>query len=151
MEITWEGLRQMEPGTILHDVFEDGLRFIIVRGPASLCAYIGLPKEHPLAGHSYDDLPVTAHGGLTFARLGDDKPWPKGYYWYGWDFAHSGDYCFSNDEAYIQALGHDHSKEKKWLVEDVIKESWETLYDFKHLMSMAERIASRAKRGASDV
>jgi len=56
-------------GTIVHDVFDEGLRFIIMRGPLHWCGYIGIPKDHPLAGFSYDDISlISAHGGLTFAE-----------------------------------------------------------------------------------
>ena len=91
--MNWEELKQKEVGAILHDEFDEGLRFIIMRGPASLCAYVGVPLDHPLAGHSYGDLPMEAHGGLTYADKGEGK-WPEGFFWYGWDYAHYGDYAF---------------------------------------------------------
>ena len=90
---TWEELKELKSGTILYDEYDEGLRFIVMRGPPALCGYVGVPESHPLAGHSYDDLPVEAHGGLTFGQKGDGR-WPEGYFWYGWDYAHSGDYCF---------------------------------------------------------
>lgn len=32
------------------------------------CGYVGVPPEHPWAGHTYDsDVEVDVHGGLTFA------------------------------------------------------------------------------------
>lgn len=30
--------------------------------------YVLLPKEHPYHGKHYDEIPVTVHGGLTFAN-----------------------------------------------------------------------------------
>ena len=57
-----------EVGRIVFDKFEDGIRFIVMRGPASWCAYVGIPNDHPLAGFDYDSLAdINAHGGLTFA------------------------------------------------------------------------------------
>lgn len=144
MELTWEQISEKENGTIVHDVFEDGVRHIIMRGPASLCAYIGVPSDHPLAGFGYDELPIIAcHGGLTFARDASDEPgktWPEGYYWYGWDYAHCNDYCFYYDMDDLKGQGHDHSKEKKWLVQDVIADSQDALYDFRQLIRLAAKI-----------
>ncbi len=79
-------------GTVYIDYYEGGLRVIILRGPCSLCAYIGVSENHPLAGHHYDDVPIeAAHGGLTYGRSGDGRYLQVGYWWYGWDYCHSGD------------------------------------------------------------
>ena len=133
-EHTWEELKALEVGTIVHDEIGEGLRFIIMRGPASLCAYIGMTKDHPLAGWSYDDIPISAHGGLTFAGKGDDFR-PKDMYWYGWDYTHSGDYNFYDYN----------TKGKKWLVKDVIDDCKRgTLYEAKKLMRLVEHIYNKA-------
>jgi len=136
-DMTWEQIKEEKSGTILRDVFDEGVRFIVMRGPASLCAYVGIPLAHPLAGRSYDDLPVRAHGGLTFASEGRDT-WPKDFYWYGWDYAHAGDYSFGDD--YFIGTDLENKTEKKWLVQDVIEDSQKTLYDFKQLVHLAEEI-----------
>lgn len=127
-------------GEIVHDVFDEGLRFIVMRGPASWCGYVGVPKEHPLAGFGYDDISfIEAHGGLTFAS-GGQKEWPEGYYWYGWDYAHAGDKTsFRNEWRGVL----DSDDDKDWTVEEVIKDSWTTLYQFKQLMRFAEKIAAK--------
>lgn len=128
-----------EVGRIVFDKFEDGLRFIILRGPASFCAYVGVPKDHPLAGFDYDDLMgVSAHGGLTYAGNGITGS-PDGYYWYGWDYAHAGDvsvydYKYSKDSI---------SEEHDWTVAEIVKDSWDTLYDFKKLLKLAEKIKAK--------
>ncbi len=88
---TWEDIVAAEGGKIFKDIFDEGVRFIIMKGGSSLCGYVGIPIDHPLAGFDYDDLPIEAHGGLTFSAKGH-KHWPEGYWWYGWDYAHSGDY-----------------------------------------------------------
>ena len=138
--MAWEQIKNKDIGTILYDVFEGGVRFIVMRGPSSLCAYVGIPSEHPLAGYDYDDISVRAHGGLTFASEGGDT-WPKGFYWYGWDYSHSGDYSFSDD--YFKETDLENKTDKKWLVEDVIEDSWETIYDFERLVGLAEKIRER--------
>jgi hypothetical protein len=145
-EMTWEELKKLESGTILHDAFDEGIRFIVMRGPSSLCAYVGIPLEHPLAGHSYDDLPVEAHGGLTYAGKGD-KWRPEGFYWYGWDYSHAGDWSFYQDKLPVSlTIGTD----KKWLVEDVIKDSWEAIWDFKKLVKLAKQIKGTKAEGRED-
>jgi len=137
--MTWEELKAKPIGTILHDVFEEGVRFIVMRGPFALCGYVGIPSEHPLAGHDYDNIPVEAHGGLTFGAEGDGLR-PKGFYWYGWDYGHAGDYCF-HDDTFPTELRIE--SDKKWLLEDVIEDSWDALYDFRKLVQLAEKISRR--------
>ncbi len=127
-------------GKIVHDVFEDGLRFIIMRGPASFCAYVGIPIDHPLAGYGYDMLPINAHGGLTFASEGGKQTWPEGYYWYGWDYVHVGDVSvYEHDKRF----GSPREGGKDWTIKEIISDSWSALYDFKNLMKLSEAIAKK--------
>jgi hypothetical protein len=141
---TWEEVKQAKPGEIFHDEHKDGLRFIVMRGPMHLCAYVGLPSGHPLAGHSYDDLPIHVHGGLTFGREGDGKQWPGGFFWYGWDYGHAGDYATTYDDAGWTTLAS--SNYRKWTTPDVIQDSWPALYDFAQLVKLSESIVSRKYR-----
>jgi hypothetical protein len=136
--MTWEELKELKVGTILHSELNEGLKFIIVRGPSSLCAYIGLPLNHPLAGHNYNLLPINCHCGLTYS--GTDVCKDEGLWWYGWDYGHSGDYNFYYDDI---GLG-DHNK--KWLVEDVKKDSWSALYDMEKLRTLAEQIFMKSHK-----
>ncbi|OGK35114.1 hypothetical protein A3F59_02670 [Candidatus Roizmanbacteria bacterium RIFCSPHIGHO2_12_FULL_38_13] len=131
-----------EIGRIVYDVFDEGIRFIIMRGPYHWCAYIGIPVEHPLAGMSYDDMSINAHGGLTFSAKGGGKKkneedilWPEGYWWYGWDYGHSGDY--SHFEHRPEKMMED---DKDWTIDEVIKDSMDTIYDFKKLLKLAGKI-----------
>lgn len=135
---SWEELFQMEGGTIIKDWFDEGVRCLIIRGPNSLCAYVGVPIDHPLAGKDYDDVPLDCHGGLTFAGQGAGQPWPKGWYWYGWDYAHSGDYCFFYDKPPFIGSRYDHLDCKKWGIKDVIDDMWHSVYQFKKLMKLVE-------------
>ena len=127
-----------EVGRIVYDKFDEGLRFIIKRGPFSWCAYIGITKDHPLAGMGYDDISfIPAHGGLTFAGEGkEESSLSANYYWYGWDYAHAGDVTVYNKQYKIPTAPED----KDWTVDEVIKDSWETLSDFKQLVKLAEKI-----------
>ncbi len=135
----YEDIKAKEIGTILYDEFSEGIRFIIMRGPCSLCAYVGIPLAHPLAGYSYDDLPVDCHGGLTFASEGRGA-WPAGYFWYGWDYAHAGDYSFFDDDYSPD------SQNKKWTVEEVKEDSWSAIYDFNKLLRLSEAIRNKLRK-----
>ena len=124
-----------EIGTIVYDVFDEGIRFIIKKSSWHWCGYIGIPLDHPLAGFNYEDLDfISAHGGLTFASSGSDK-WPEGYYWYGWDYGHAGDYCH-----YDIKIDNMIESEKDWTIKEVIEDSRDTLYEFKKLIRLAEKI-----------
>ncbi|MEE9510418.1 MAG: hypothetical protein V3V81_07990 [Candidatus Bathyarchaeia archaeon] len=140
---SFEDIAKDEMGTIYYDKFDEGVRFIVMRGPVSLCGYVGIPAKHPLAGHNYDDLPIEAHGGLTFSQRGKggEDHWPRGYWWYGWDYAHSGDYAFYDlkDPSWK-------TDEKKWVVKEVIDDSWDALYGFKKLMRLAEEIYNKSRK-----
>jgi len=145
MNERWEVL-DMEVGKVLYDAYHEGIRVLVMRGPSSLCAYCGVPSKHPLAGHSYNDLSIGVHGGLTFSREGKaglvpiPNKWPEGFYWYGWDYAHSGDRC-AYDYKYNRPLN---PREKEWTVKEVVEEARWAAYDFAQLMKLAEVIATRA-------
>lgn len=135
--VTFEEARAAKTGTIFIDRWDDGLRFVVLSGPVALCAYIGVPVAHPLAGHSYEILPVEAHGGLTYA--GEDmKELPSEMYWYGWDYAHCGDFCFYDSE------DGSHAKDKRWTPSEVDGDSWLTISQFHKLVKLTETVARRA-------
>lgn len=65
------------------------------------CGYVGLPPGHPHHGADYDDVPVSVHGGLTYADLcaeGEDEAYgichvplpgrPDAVWWLGFDCSH---------------------------------------------------------------
>lgn len=141
-ETTWDAVRAAAVGTIFIDRWEDGLRFVVLRGPGSCCAYIGVPKTHPLAGMSYDDLPVECHGGLTYGSAGGptDALKEAGLHWYGWDYAHSGDTSTYPELDGFAAC----NSERQWLPQDVDRDSWSALYSFKKLMKIAEAANAKA-------
>ena len=92
-------------------------RALILQGPnGSPNAYVGVPEDSLLAGKSYDDMPLDVHGGLTFASEGHG-PWPKGWFWYGWDYSHAGDFL-----AFAPHLGG-----RQWTVEDIEAETREAM------------------------
>src|SRR3972149_9521935 len=67
------------------------VKYQVMRGPVSLCAYVGVPMDHSLAYQKYQDIDLDCHGGLTFSQVGDGIKWEAGYWWLGWDYAHFGD------------------------------------------------------------
>jgi hypothetical protein len=127
----FETCKAAKTGTIFLDRFDEGVRFLIMRGPCSLCAYLGIPEAHPLAGKSYDDLPVQCHGGLTFAGKSSGS-FPEGFFWYGWDYAHCGDQAMYDSGR---------TGETAWDVAMVEDDSWSAIYEFKKLVKLAESIA----------
>jgi len=132
-------------GTIVFDEFDEGLRFIIMRGPYHWCAYIGIPLEHPLSGFFYGDLNIDCHCGLTFSsigggeRYGKPDPRPEGYWWYGWDYGHLGDKSFYGTGKEYEFL----ENSKNWTIGEVKKDSWKAKYDFKKLMKLSEKIKAK--------
>lgn len=95
LDKTFGELVKDKPGTIYWQGEVNGYRGLIQRGGASVCAYLGLPKDHPLAGADVDEIDLPVHGGLTFASWGDGEGgWEKDLYWIGWDYGHLGDINF---------------------------------------------------------
>jgi len=94
---SFEDLAKLESGTVLEDAVFEKVRYLIMRGPCSLTAYLGVPLGCAYAGQKYDDIPIEVHGGFTFAEYGKDgTSWSEGYYWIGWDYAHAWDAVFYN-------------------------------------------------------
>jgi hypothetical protein len=137
---TWGEVVAAPVGHIFVDRHEDGVRFLIMRGPAALCAYVGIPESHPLAGHSYDDVPLQCHGGLTFAAKGE-KMWHAGWYWYGWDYGHAGDRSVYSDLHPLQGFADFERTETRWTPKMVDEDAWDALYGFKKLARLAEKTA----------
>lgn len=140
----WEVL-DLAVGQVVHDSYVDGVRVLVMRGPSALCAYCGVPSKHPLAGHSYDNLAVDCHGGLTYASEGKEgSGWPEGFYWYGWDYSHSGDRSTHDYKDYMLSKFPLSNDEKEWTIKEVVDEARWVAYDFARLMRLAEAIASKA-------
>ena len=130
-------------GCIVKDWYEDGVRRLILNMKGShFTQYIGIPKGHPLAGFSYDDIPLNCHYGLTFSGEGEGKLTAKDFYWYGWDYAHSGDYTYfekmKNDKLFKKS-----NNEKDWTFKEVIEDGRDVVYDFKRLIKLSERITNK--------
>jgi hypothetical protein len=115
-----------------------------MRGPAAWCAYLGVPKDHPLAGFGYDNIPLSCHGGLTYANEGTGKYLSEDRYWYGWDYGHAGDkFGFEDPKARAISDSFPHENERQWTADEVKVEALDAMWDFKILMKLAEQISSK--------
>lgn len=78
---------------ILHEGMYEGFFYRIVSYGAWPCAYVRIPKGHPMYGKGTDalwDFAVLPHGGFTFSGIQKREP---GSGWFvGWDYSHAGDY-----------------------------------------------------------
>jgi hypothetical protein len=125
---------QKERGELLAEIdTEIGVKGIVLRGGPSLCAYIGIPKWHPLAGLDYNDIPLDVHGGLTFGDLGDGEMRPAEYFWYGWDYGHAGDLCFYDVQFAHLLPGRLHRDEHPWTPTEVTDELKAAMIEFRWL------------------
>jgi hypothetical protein len=78
-----------------------GFPLLATRGPGGhWCGYVAVPPGHPWHGKDYNDVPMEAHGGLTYADACQGKichiPKPgesDDVWWFGFDCAHLGDYA----------------------------------------------------------
>lgn len=139
-ETLWD-IRPLAGGTVLRDYLEDGVRVLLLRSTGSICVYLGVPLTHPLAGFSYDDIPLDCHGGLAFSKEGDGRRWPQGFWWYGYDYSHAGDQpLFEGEAAQIVGL---HDDDHRWTIKEVCQEAVESVYGLKQLMKLAEQLAGK--------
>lgn len=95
-----------------------GYNYFIISYGIHPCAYVELPKDHPLYGISFIDIEdmynINVHGGLTYSSdsfLILDNTWII-----GWDYAHFNDYSiFSESCSFLHDL-------HKWTTEEIIDE-----------------------------
>ncbi len=149
-------------GTIVRDWYDKGVRILIMRGPAAWCVYLGIPEDHPLAGFAYDDLPIDCHGGLTFSAQGGGTyndnnkkpiphPWPKDFWWYGYDYAHFGDkmaFEYPDELKKHEAIANIIELEKNnkdWTIKQIEDEAWSAIWSMQRLIKLAEKITSNSK------
>ena len=126
-----------KPGTIYADWKHGNYRCIIMRGPCALCGYIGVKSDHPAFGKDYSDIDVSCHGGLTFSQEGKDEGnWPSGWWWFGWDYGHSGDASFYDfDERYSHYRYSFSGSIIEWSPQNVYNEFEEVIGEFEKLLA----------------
>ena len=103
-------------------------------------AYIGLPLNHILSELDTHDLTIVdVHGGFTYSSRGDGKYLPEGYWWYGWDYAHVGDWqgYYTEDNPFAK-MGY-----KKWTTKEIYEEALRVVDQFEWLEDLLKAIACK--------
>ncbi len=143
--------------TVLRDYVdvESGLRMLIVRGPFSFCAYVGVKADHTLAG--LEELRFSCHHSITFSDWGSEGTWrEKEFYWWGWDYAHFTDYidwemslpedaspelrrfCAEINKGKVKYSGR---ALKNWTLGEVVEDTLDVMMELKHSLLASERYA----------
>jgi hypothetical protein len=89
--------------------------------------YVAIPKGHPCWGKGHNQVEVSVHGGLTFAKQGSsDSIWKnKDFWWFGFHCAHATDdthrdsWDFERTHPVRQSEAHLH----KWTIDEVCAET----------------------------
>ena len=131
-------------GCVVKDWYENGVRRLImnIRG-SHFTQYVGIPENHPLAGFSYENLPIDCHGGLTFSSKGKkETKFPEGFWWYGWDYSHLGDYIappkgLEKEFKEIEKKYPNKTPNKDWTLGEEMGDAFSAICDFKNLMDWA--------------
>lgn len=118
---------------IICDKIMEGHRCIILDLGTHPCAYVGVPSTSKLVGVSSELLPMDCHGGFTYASFGKDYL-PEGYYWFGWDYAHAGDFSFISEP-----------EGKKWTVKEIESECWNVAYNMTKLRKLINQVSESEK------
>lgn len=93
----------LEHGRIIEKGTCFGLDYLITTMGSHPCAYVRIPKGHPLYSKHYTDINklLEVHGGFTFSGSLDDLCLSiengKLLGWLGWDYAHAGDFIDLSD------------------------------------------------------
>lgn len=109
--------------TLAHGIYR-GYEYAIISLGKHPCAYVGVPKGHPLYGKEYDskNFPdIKCHFGITYSRngLGGIKEQfviYKSQWVIGWDYAHCTDFSGS----YLNFGGEMFGK--AWTTEEILEE-----------------------------
>lgn len=128
---------------------------LIVRGPSgALCGYVGVSEGHPFHGKKWNDIDVSAHGGITYtepcAEGGHICHVPRSgeapeVWWLGFDCAHSWDYSGMSTKRYED---HPDANLRSYLARPP-ESSWDTQYrDTWYVRREVEQLAEQCARVA---
>lgn len=130
-----------DPGTgeILHYESSGIFGIAIISYGSHPCAYIKVPEAlidkveertgvKRSEGGFYDYVDGWPHGGFTYYGDAPISDLPDGRY-LGWDYAHYGDYTYTDMPELGLVFNHD--DEKKWTTEEIYKEAVETLKEIR--------------------
>ena len=123
---------------VLYEGNYKGYNFYIVSYSIHPCAYVEVPKEHPWYKKDYREIEdkIICHGDLTFSDnldhvIGDEERW-----FFGWDYAHSGDYEGYYEDSKFEVLqGY-----KKWTTEEIFEEVENVIDQFIFWDKQAEEV-----------
>lgn len=132
-----------QPGSTIWSYTHEssGLRALVLRGPFSFCAYVGVQTNHVLT--AMEDLDFRCHWGISYQGWGTPHFLPEGWYWWGWDYAHYGDASvFSKEE-----LGELHGlinallgRGKRWSIEEVQEDALNVVQELWTFLSQSEEV-----------
>jgi hypothetical protein len=127
-DYSFEQLAELPTNKILLTWYDGMFKCIILRGPCSLCTYVGVPIRHDFNKIENIADYIDCHWGVSFLDtsnfLGD------GYMWYGSDYGHSGDCSFYNLK---NEFGFP-PKGKMWVLNEVEAETKEVVLKIKKLI-----------------
>lgn len=134
--------------TIVKDflVPDSPFRGLILQGELCLLAYIGVPEAHWLA--DMEELRFDCHWCVSWRAPGDGVCRPAGWYWYGWDYGHAGDYVSSPELDAIRELVKAKglvmpslNGGKRWTVEEVMLDVIDVAVNLQAALAQAEDCA----------
>ena len=105
---------------VLYEGNYKGYNFYIISYQAHPCAYVEVPKGHRWYKVNYNDIghDIECHGGLTFSDNLDHVIGDKERWFFGWDYAHAGDYEAFYEETSFEIFKGD----KQWTTEEIFEE-----------------------------
>jgi len=144
----WMKVVNAMPGDVLWEYYDpqNDVRGYVIRGPMALCGYVGTREDHAIWRTAreeankgvfrelYDSFPVLRmHGGLTYGgRLERTAVHVTGYYFVGWDYAHSGDATIHD----FAVTSHGY----KWTVPKVAAHVRDAIVTFTNYKQLIERM-----------
>ena len=84
----------------------------------SWCGYVGIPDEHPLYTHNFENLELEVHGGLSYSGYKFKKnngihKKAKPIWWFGFDCSHYGDLMPINPTTFFDGEYRNYEYTKK--------------------------------------
>lgn len=125
--------KRLKPVELLDSGVSCDFPYVILNLGTHPTAYIGVPENSILANFDYEKMPLEVHGGLTYSKKGNDEFLKSGFYWYGWDYAHSGDYAGYYEE----------SDDKRWTTKEIKDEVSDVSYQLSQIEGFADRLISK--------
>lgn len=111
---------------ILYRSQYNGFEYIVISYGIHPCAYVKIPKEHPLYGMNYSEIDIECHGGLSFSGSLSEILNGEDGFWIGWDYSHYNDYDGSYEKSFGVATQYLQFT-KKWSTDEIVEECEEVI------------------------